>query len=209
MSGSSSLPLKVRAAIVTRASQGIGRAIAIHLHSLGAGVVINYASSSSQVDSLASELNNASDSSESQVGEDSEAILLIEIILILKRNMAALDEGNSGARKSGSSLVRKKARGSTNLWPLVAHCEDQQEKVHMMDILATMLGKPDHPSQVRGELVSLDILDRLPQILDKVNLVESLWPRFERKFETQFERKSKKSSSFNFAENSEKICWKS
>ncbi|GLT26750.1 hypothetical protein SLA2020_017950 [Shorea laevis] len=56
-SSSSSLPLNGRVAIVTGASRGIGRAIATHLHSLGARVVINYASSSSTADQLVSELN--------------------------------------------------------------------------------------------------------------------------------------------------------
>ncbi|KAJ9179922.1 hypothetical protein P3X46_008233 [Hevea brasiliensis] len=54
---SSSLPLNGRVAIVTGGSRGIGRAISTHLHSLGARVVINYASSSTQADLLASELN--------------------------------------------------------------------------------------------------------------------------------------------------------
>ncbi|KAK6124600.1 hypothetical protein DH2020_041655 [Rehmannia glutinosa] len=54
------LPLNGRVAIVTGASRGIGRAIAIHLRSLGAKIVINYASNSSQADLLASELNNSS-----------------------------------------------------------------------------------------------------------------------------------------------------
>ncbi|XP_054780214.1 NADPH-dependent aldehyde reductase-like protein, chloroplastic isoform X1 [Prosopis cineraria] len=65
-SSSSSRPLTDRVAIVTGASRGIGRAIAVHLHSLGAKVVINYALSSTQADLLASELNNASSSSELQ-----------------------------------------------------------------------------------------------------------------------------------------------
>ncbi|KAL0285735.1 UNVERIFIED_CONTAM: NADPH-dependent aldehyde reductase-like protein, chloroplastic [Sesamum radiatum] len=52
------LSLSGRVAIVTGASRGIGRAIAIHLRSLGAKLVINYASSSSQADALASELNS-------------------------------------------------------------------------------------------------------------------------------------------------------
>lgn len=49
--------LEGRVAIVTGSSRGIGRAIAIHLHSLGARVVINYASSSTKADLLVSELN--------------------------------------------------------------------------------------------------------------------------------------------------------
>lgn len=58
-SSSSSLPLNGRVAIVTGGSRGIGRAIATHLHSLGAKLVINYASSNStQADQLASELNS-------------------------------------------------------------------------------------------------------------------------------------------------------
>uniref|UniRef100_A0A5B7CDR6 Putative short-chain dehydrogenase/reductase family protein n=1 Tax=Davidia involucrata TaxID=16924 RepID=A0A5B7CDR6_DAVIN len=54
----SSLPLDGRVAIVTGASRGIGRAIALHLRSLGARLVINYASNSNQADLLASEINN-------------------------------------------------------------------------------------------------------------------------------------------------------
>ncbi|WCJ43654.1 NAD(P)-binding Rossmann-fold superfamily protein [Euphorbia peplus] len=54
---SSQVPLNGRVAIVTGGSRGIGRAIATHLHSLGANVVINYSSDSSQADQVASELN--------------------------------------------------------------------------------------------------------------------------------------------------------
>ncbi|KAL6194088.1 hypothetical protein ACLB2K_035172 [Fragaria x ananassa] len=49
--------LNGRVAIVTGGSRGIGREIVLHLHSLGARVVINYASSSNQADELASQLN--------------------------------------------------------------------------------------------------------------------------------------------------------
>nr|XP_010940125.3 NADPH-dependent aldehyde reductase-like protein, chloroplastic [Elaeis guineensis] len=58
-------PLDGRVAIVTGASRGIGRAIAIHLASLGARLVLNYASSSScpYADLLATELNSSSSSS--------------------------------------------------------------------------------------------------------------------------------------------------
>lgn len=60
---SSSLPLEGRVAIVTGASRGIGRAIAIHLRSLGARLVLNYASNSALADALASQLNSPDSSS--------------------------------------------------------------------------------------------------------------------------------------------------
>ncbi|URE16358.1 Short-chain type dehydrogenase [Musa troglodytarum] len=53
------LPLSGRVAIVTGASRGIGRAIASHLASLGASLVIGYASSSAAADRLAAELNSS------------------------------------------------------------------------------------------------------------------------------------------------------
>lgn len=56
------LPLNDRVAIVTGASRGIGKAIATHLRSLGAKIVINYTSSSTQADLVAAELNAAAGS---------------------------------------------------------------------------------------------------------------------------------------------------
>ncbi|RZC62218.1 hypothetical protein C5167_023997 [Papaver somniferum] len=60
---SSSLLLENRVAIVTGASGGIGGAIARHLASLGAKLVLSYSSNSTQTDLLATELNNSSSSS--------------------------------------------------------------------------------------------------------------------------------------------------
>ncbi|KAL8036828.1 hypothetical protein ABFX02_11G001400 [Erythranthe guttata] len=54
------LALQDRVAIVTGASRGIGRAIALHLASLGAKVVINYASNSAQADAVAAQINTGS-----------------------------------------------------------------------------------------------------------------------------------------------------
>lgn len=54
---SSSLPIEGRVAIVTGASRGIGREVAIHLRSLGARVVVNFASNSAMADTLVSQLN--------------------------------------------------------------------------------------------------------------------------------------------------------
>ncbi|OMO62330.1 Short-chain dehydrogenase/reductase SDR [Corchorus capsularis] len=55
----SNLPLQDRVAIVTGASRGIGRAIAIHLASLGAKLVINYTSNKAQADLVAAEINSS------------------------------------------------------------------------------------------------------------------------------------------------------
>lgn len=53
------LPLAGRVAIVTGASRGIGRSIAAHLSSLGASLVLGYASSAAEADALAAELPRA------------------------------------------------------------------------------------------------------------------------------------------------------
>ncbi|KAL6005204.1 hypothetical protein ACLOJK_005766 [Asimina triloba] len=49
-----------RVAIVTGASRGIGRAIALHLASLGAHLVLNYTSSSAEAEKLANRINSSS-----------------------------------------------------------------------------------------------------------------------------------------------------
>ncbi|CDP14331.1 unnamed protein product [Coffea canephora] len=60
MADSIPLPLKDRVAVVTGGSRGIGRAIALHLASLGANLVINYSSNPAQADLVASQINSAS-----------------------------------------------------------------------------------------------------------------------------------------------------
>ncbi|KAL2480402.1 NAD(P)-binding Rossmann-fold superfamily protein [Abeliophyllum distichum] len=57
MAEGSNGPLQDRVAIVTGASRGIGRAIALHLASLGAKLVINYTSNSAQADTVSSQIN--------------------------------------------------------------------------------------------------------------------------------------------------------
>ncbi|KAJ6884045.1 hypothetical protein NC652_031119 [Populus alba x Populus x berolinensis] len=54
-----SLPLQDRVAIVTGSSRGIGKAIAIHLASLGAKLVINYTSNKEQADLVANDINSS------------------------------------------------------------------------------------------------------------------------------------------------------
>ncbi|KAK8942400.1 hypothetical protein KSP39_PZI009032 [Platanthera zijinensis] len=58
-----SLPLDGRVAIVTGATRGIGRAIALHLASLGASVALVFTSSSAEADRIAADLNSSSSSS--------------------------------------------------------------------------------------------------------------------------------------------------
>ncbi|KAJ6763114.1 putative proteinDPH-DEPENDENT ALDEHYDE REDUCTASE-LIKE PROTEIN CHLOROPLASTIC-RELATED [Salix purpurea] len=53
------LPLQDRVAIVTGSSRGIGKAIAIHLASLGARLVINYTSNKEQADLVANDINSS------------------------------------------------------------------------------------------------------------------------------------------------------
>ncbi|KAK1429244.1 hypothetical protein QVD17_11450 [Tagetes erecta] len=55
------LPLQGRVAIVTGGSRGIGKAISLHLASLGAKIVINYNSNSTQADLVVSEINSTSE----------------------------------------------------------------------------------------------------------------------------------------------------
>ncbi|XP_062188416.1 NADPH-dependent aldehyde reductase-like protein, chloroplastic [Phragmites australis] len=57
--GSAQPPLAGRVAIVTGASRGIGRGIAAHLSSLGASLVLGYASSAAEAKGLAAELPRA------------------------------------------------------------------------------------------------------------------------------------------------------
>ncbi|KAJ3674115.1 hypothetical protein LUZ60_006107 [Juncus effusus] len=54
------LPLAGRTAIITGASRGIGRAVASHLSSLGADLIVGYSSNQAEAESLAAELTASS-----------------------------------------------------------------------------------------------------------------------------------------------------
>ncbi|KAL8126672.1 NADPH-dependent aldehyde reductase-like protein, chloroplastic [Apium graveolens] len=58
----SPLKLQDRVAIVTGGSRGIGRAISLHLASLGAKLIINYTSNSTQANLLTTQINSSSSS---------------------------------------------------------------------------------------------------------------------------------------------------
>lgn len=62
--------LRGRVAIVTGSSRGIGRAIALHLASLGAKVVVNYTANSAQAEAVAAEINSSAPGSAIMVRAD-------------------------------------------------------------------------------------------------------------------------------------------
>lgn len=72
------MALNGRVAIITGASRGIGRQVAIHLHSLGAKVVLNYASSSAQADQLAAHLNTNAIAVQANVSDPDQVKLLFD-----------------------------------------------------------------------------------------------------------------------------------
>ncbi|XP_074307063.1 NADPH-dependent aldehyde reductase-like protein, chloroplastic [Silene latifolia] len=55
---STAFPLRDRVAIVTGGSRGIGKAIALHLASLGTKIVVNYSSNTTQAEDVVSEINS-------------------------------------------------------------------------------------------------------------------------------------------------------
>lgn len=57
------LPLQGRVSIVTGSSRGIGRAIALHLSSLGAKLVVNYTSNAAEAEAVAAQINSSSPNS--------------------------------------------------------------------------------------------------------------------------------------------------
>ncbi|PKI34084.1 hypothetical protein CRG98_045541 [Punica granatum] len=75
-------PLQGRVAIVTGSSRGIGRAIVLHLASLGAKVVVNYTANSAQADAVAAEINSSAPGSaivvRADVSEPSHVKLLFD-----------------------------------------------------------------------------------------------------------------------------------
>ncbi|GAB4845696.1 hypothetical protein Ancab_039099 [Ancistrocladus abbreviatus] len=58
-SPSSTFPRKDRVAIVTGSSRGIGKAVALHLASLGAKLVVNYVSSATKAQEVVHEINSS------------------------------------------------------------------------------------------------------------------------------------------------------
>ncbi|KMZ74797.1 Short-chain dehydrogenase/reductase family protein [Zostera marina] len=80
-----SLPLYGRVAIVTGGSRGIGRAIATHIASLGANVVIGYLSNSSLAEQVTSEINISS-----SVGTHDVKAIMVKIDITVPDDLKAI-----------------------------------------------------------------------------------------------------------------------
>ena len=81
-----------RVAIVTGSSRGIGRAIAIHLAELGAKVLINYTTRSTDADQVAAEIKFNSSAGTSPVA------------VVFPRRYLGLKPGRVPLRRGGESL---------------------------------------------------------------------------------------------------------
>ena len=105
---SSSL-LNGQTALITGASRGIGKAIAIGLANLGAEVVVNYSSSEQQAEELVSLIRNSGGKAyalKANVADEDSANLLVNTV-IEKSNQIDILVNNAGITKDGL-LMRMK-----------------------------------------------------------------------------------------------------
>lgn len=107
-----SLPLKDRVAIVTGASRGIGRGIALHLASLGAKLVVNYTSNSVQADLVAAEINSACPETTSRaitvqadVSDESQVKSLFEIAKTEFKSQASIFVNSAGVMDAKNQAI--------------------------------------------------------------------------------------------------------
>lgn len=96
-------------ALVTGASRGIGRAIALKLGQLGAEVIVNYSSSAEQAESVVAQINESGSKAyaiKANIGEESEIELLIKTVLERSGQINVL-VNNAGITRDGL-LMRMK-----------------------------------------------------------------------------------------------------
>ncbi|GAB4845384.1 hypothetical protein Ancab_038791 [Ancistrocladus abbreviatus] len=80
---SPNLPLQDRVAIVTGSSRGIGKAVALHLASLGAKLVVNYVSNSTLAHEVIHEINSSRPFSTAEKAFEDQVYILIACVGII------------------------------------------------------------------------------------------------------------------------------
>jgi 3-oxoacyl-[acyl-carrier protein] reductase len=111
MSDSTSLPLSDRVAVVTGASRGIGRAIALELGKQGASIAVNYFSSAEKAEEVAAEIRTfgvAAIAVEADVSQTEQAAGLIKTAI---DELGGLDilVNNAGIIRDGLIMMMKEA----------------------------------------------------------------------------------------------------
>ena len=108
---SSSAPLAGQTALVTGASRGIGRAVALHLAAAGATVAVNYASSADAAEAVVAEITAAGGNAYALKGDVSQEAEVEQLVAAVLERSGSLDVlvNNAGITRDGLLMRMKTA----------------------------------------------------------------------------------------------------